>query len=153
MTEEKKDVFFVDKSNYIRSDAPLRQQPSTIVQSPAPLDMKVANECLLAISEGFKAITNFLGKNTLPEVLESNATMQSLGAILNGLVSSGGRGGLDARTIKQDATDSTYRVLEMFERLKETIEARKNGDFKEEALSAEDAYNAWKLKQDDKEQG
>ena len=110
--------------------------------------LAVQAKAIASLAQSFSAIAKFLGNSTLPQVLESHAVMQSVGQVLNGLTSHAGRQGLDARTIKVDATDATHRILQAFSHLKETIEARRNGDFAEH-LDAESDYLKWKESQSD----
>ena len=109
-------------------------------QMPIPVEVVTS---LATIADSLKSISTFLGGQTLPNVLESYSVMQCIGQALNGLLSSQGRNGLDARTIDQDAIDSTHRILKSFEHLKESIQARRSGEHSGEFVDAEQKFRDW----------
>lgn len=115
---------------------------------PTPLLSPVAEQALVNIGDGMRAIATFLGGATLPQVIESAALLGSLGQILGGLTSHAGRQGLDARVIQQDAIDSTHKVISLFDKLKETLEAKRNGEFREQ-VNAEADFEKWVREQED----
>lgn len=84
-----------------------------------------------------EGIAKFIAGTTLPQALESHAMMACIGHVMNGLTANKGRTGLDASTIKQDAIDISHRVAAAFDHMRQNVEARKRGDFREPIIDAE----------------
>lgn len=121
--------------------SPLGTWDSSVAPAPIPAEAVTA---LVSIASSLESISTFLGGQTLPNVLKSYSIMQCIGQVLNGLTANGGREGLDARTIDQDATDATHRILKAFSHLEESIEARRNGEHSGEVLDAQAEFEKWK---------
>jgi hypothetical protein len=72
---------------------------------------------LEVIADSLKGVSNFLQGTTLPQVLQTLAVNGAAQALLGGLTSSDGRGGLDARTMKQNAIDIAHLIEQVFIKL------------------------------------
>lgn len=112
---------------------------------PAALPEKV-EVALVSISESLHSIAEFVGGANLMQVVESKAIMDCVGQILNGLMRADGRKGLDARTTKQNAIESTHAIMECFKHLKQHVQELRDGERSEEIVNAESDYEEWKKK-------
>jgi len=119
-----------------------------IVANAAPMPKEYV-AAVVKIGDALDSLSKFVAGQTLPQVMESYAIMTCLGQIMNGLTSSEGRKGLDARTIKQDAIDGSHRILAAFDHLRDTFEQRKNGERTAEIVDPEADYLKWKKEQGD----
>lgn len=119
-----------------------------VIAQPQSLLSPIAEQALVNIGDGMRAIATFLGGSTLPQVVESAALLGAMGQVIGGLTSNAGRQGLDARAINQDSIDATHKIISLFDKLKGTLEAKKNGEFQEH-VDPEERFKQWVKEQED----
>ena len=85
-------------------------------------------KALAEVSQSFKDIAEFVTGEGLKETLKGNARYNAVNATLSGLTSNAGRLGLDARTMKQDAIDTVYKVEAFHKEYERIIAERNNGE-------------------------
>lgn len=85
-------------------------------------------KALAEVSQSFKAIAEFVTGEGLKETLKGNARYNAVNGAITGLTSNAGRLGLDARTMKQDAIDTVYRVEQFHKEYERFIAERNSGE-------------------------
>lgn len=97
---------------------------------PAKLSTKelvvMQTQALAKMSQAFQEIASFFSSG-LPQVLHGYSKAQAVSAILNGLVNSGGRAGLDPKMVKQNSIETVHAVEAFYEQYKKTMEDRAGG--------------------------
>jgi len=120
---------------------------STVAELKASkLDYEIAvsqTKALTTLAESVKAIATFLTSNRLPEILEGYAKASAVNGILQGLVTHSGRGGMDARLMKQNAIEASEFIEKCFEHYSEKLAAKKMGEVDTEIHDGENDFKKW----------
>lgn len=77
-------------------------------------------KAMTLMAEAVQGLSNFLSTG-LPQILHGYSKAQSVHSVLNGLVTNAGRGGLDARTHKQNAVDAIHLIETFYAHYSEVL--------------------------------
>ena len=102
-------------------------------------------EALTSLAKGVNSIAAFLSSGALAQVLGQYSRSQIAKDIFGGLAAHGGRDALDARFIKQNATEIIAAIEAVFDKAAEKAQAVAKGEtFDPELKDAEKDYLKWK---------
>lgn len=104
-------------------------------------------KALSTIAESLKTLSTFVSGGGLTDLMRAYSQSQIAQGVLQGLASHDGRNALDARYLQQNALEIVHAIEAVFNKAKERTEAASNEKLDTEIKDAENAYQAWKEKQ------
>ena len=116
----------------------------TIVQEKNYEIQVQQTQALSVIADSLKNLSTFLSGEGATRLLGEYAKSQIVKDIFGGLAAHDGRNALDARFIKQNATDVIHAIEAVFDKARERGEAKTKGEVDPELHDAESDYLKWK---------
>ena len=87
-------------------------------------------EALVTLSEGVKALAEFVTQGGLQALVAANAKGSIIQGIVSGLAAKDGRGALDARVLKQNSLEIVEFIEQVFSKMHERMSEARDPEIK-----------------------